>query len=446
MSEDTRIGFPPPTWPPQPSPAATEAPAPALGVPTLAPRLPSLAPRIAVVPPAPADPVAASVVRPPVLRPAAISAEPIPVRRGSRLGRLMVALVVVAGAGATYIVLSSDKDARSSSDVAARPDVGLDGRPAATPTTVGLEPVPGAPAAGVLPDLTFTRPAYRSASFTDTILSVRLEAGSTERQSVAADLEVDYVSQIAQLTLASTSPDGDRSGRMIMTETSSYTPGPTDADPWVRKDRTRGPTAMDNVSAIDMYQDAITPAVRAAATNVSVVDEVLGDVPVTTYSFDAPVEVFAESPIDPDVIAFANPALLTVRVTISVDAAGLVRVYDMKFDEAAWIAALPAMGSDASTEVHTRREVTSISDVPSTLTIPPSIEVAEPAGGLSAEACAADLLTLQTASEAWLALHDGSIAPTEAALVSEGLLRMESSGFDFDASGAITPVPGGPCS
>ena len=439
MSEDTRTGFPPPTCQPQPSPAAREAP-------VLAPRLPTLAPRIAHVPPPAVNPVAESVVPPPVVRPAVISAQPIPVRRGSRLGRVLVALVVVAGAGATYVVVSSNSDATSSHGAAIGPEVGADGLAAITSTTIGIVSDPPATTPGVLPDLTFTRPGYRSASYTDSLLTVGLEAGAAERRSVTSDLEVDYVSQIAQLTLAASSPGSDRSARRILTPTSTYAPGATDADPWIRKNRAPEPTAMDNVSSIYLYQDAITPAIRAAATNVTVADEVLRDVPVTTYSFDVPVTAFAEYPIDPSVTAIANPALLAVRMTISVDAAGLVRVYDVQSDEAAWSAALPAMGTDASILIHNRREVTSISDVPSALTIPPSIEVAEGVGGLSAEVCAINLRTLQTASEAWLAWRGDSIAPTQAALVSDGFLPTQISGFDFDATGAIAPVPGGPCS
>lgn len=66
-------------------------------------------------------------------------------------------------------------------------------------------------------------------------------------------------------------------------------------------------------------------------------------------------------------------------------------------------------------------------------------------GDVDRAACDADRSTLETAIEAYRALNGDDAMPTEADLVTAGLLRTESSGFDIEPSGILTPSPAGPC-
>ena len=64
--------------------------------------------------------------------------------------------------------------------------------------------------------------------------------------------------------------------------------------------------------------------------------------------------------------------------------------------------------------------------------------------GADAVACDADLRALQDASELYLALN-GSLPPTQNALVEAQILSERSTLFEIDADGAIVPAPGSPC-
>lgn len=64
--------------------------------------------------------------------------------------------------------------------------------------------------------------------------------------------------------------------------------------------------------------------------------------------------------------------------------------------------------------------------------------------GADAVACDADLRALEDASELYLALN-GSLPPTQDALVEAQILSERSTRFEITAEGAIVPAPGGPC-
>jgi hypothetical protein len=135
---------------------------------------------------------------------------------------------------------------------------------------------------------------------------------------------------------------------------------------------------MDVLGYLKMFGEVVTPEVRDAATNVLATAEVVHGTPVTTYRFDVPWMTLLGTAL-PTGAVLMKDELLEVHVTLSVDADGLLRVYDQQYDEQAWIDAAAAAPEDFDWFVHTRTEVVSTSDEPSTL-VPPSSFVDAPAG------------------------------------------------------------------
>ncbi len=71
-------------------------------------------------------------------------------------------------------------------------------------------------------------------------------------------------------------------------------------------------------------------------------------------------------------------------------------------------------------------------------------------GDVNRAACDSDRTTLEMAIEAFHAMNGTATngeatVPTEADLVAAGLLRTESTGYDIDPSGVLTPTAGGLC-
>ncbi len=66
-------------------------------------------------------------------------------------------------------------------------------------------------------------------------------------------------------------------------------------------------------------------------------------------------------------------------------------------------------------------------------------------GDVNRAACDSDRTTLEVAIEAFHAMNGDETVPTEADLVAAGLLRTESTGYDIDPTGALTPTAGGLC-
>ena len=74
-----------------------------------------------------------------------------------------------------------------------------------------------------------------------------------------------------------------------------------------------------------------------------------------------------------------------------------------------------------------------------------AVEVAVGAlAGADAAACDLDRRALEDASELYLVL-DGSLPPTQSALVEAQILREPSARFEITAEGVIVPGPGSPC-
>ncbi|TPW15410.1 MAG: hypothetical protein FD127_802 [Acidimicrobiaceae bacterium] len=62
-----------------------------------------------------------------------------------------------------------------------------------------------------------------------------------------------------------------------------------------------------------------------------------------------------------------------------------------------------------------------------------------------ASACAADQKTLEVAVEAWYAQNGTTTDPTEAGLVTAGLIRAVSPTYDVGAGGTVTATALGAC-
>lgn len=126
-----------------------------------------------------------------------------------------------------------------------------------------------------------------------------------------------------------------------------------------------------------MYQDFVNAEVRAAATEVTVQDELVHDVPVTTYRFNVDMtkvpSVFGATDVG-EVATLLNSNLLTVRVTMSVDADGLLRVVDFQWDDATFRSVLTMSAEVETAPLHVRTEVVSTSDQPNGVT-PPAVFV-----------------------------------------------------------------------
>jgi hypothetical protein len=74
----------------------------------------------------------------------------------------------------------------------------------------------------------------------------------------------------------------------------------------------------------------------------------------------------------------------------------------------------------------------------------PASTNAGPIGDVKNEACDINLRTLEVATEAWYAMNGTATAPTEAQLVTDGVLRSDVPGYDL-VDGAIVATPGGSC-
>jgi hypothetical protein len=232
-----------------------------------------------------------------------------------------------------------------------------------------------------LPDTIFVRPSYRVASFVQTSRHVGYDEGLPFEQDIVITAEVDYVTPVASLVFDL--GDGpDTTGQLIWTKEHSYTSETPSVGPWERKPREQSTVAMDTLEHLKLYHEVVTPAVRENATAVSVTNDVVHGIPVTTYQFNVPftaIPQFAAETADSPIDILMKAELLDVRVTLSMDADGLLRVTEYQFNERAWIDAAAASPDGYDWFVHLRTEVTSTSNEPS-LVVPPAEFVDVPAG------------------------------------------------------------------
>ena len=133
-----------------------------------------------------------------------------------------------------------------------------------------------------------------------------------------------------------------------------------------------------------MYQDVIDHSLRRV-TPVSVTDETIGGVEVTTYEWVIPSGQFRRSaPFAAEMFPISEIAALDspVTLTISVDSGGIVRVFDAALERTAVLDRAIAQG-DGAYYYRRHYELDSIEDAAPTITAPTNVEpaAAEGAGG-----------------------------------------------------------------
>jgi len=399
------------------------------------PRLPTPAPVQRPVAPPP------SFMQQQVLAPAVVSAK---APSKGRLLRLFVWLVVLAGFGAGGVFVYQRIHSQKSGRAAAPPARSATGNSSPTSGTTA-----GAGGTAVLPDLTFVKPAHRVISYVHTVHTVGVRAGNPTTDDVVYTAEIDYVTPIASLQIDETGTEHTFHQQVITTADSKYVPGKLPGAPWERSEHTVAATSVDSPAQIKVYQDEVTPQLRAAATNVTIHADSVDGVPVTIYEFDVPLTTLADFTEDPADLAAVEATLsqdlLQVHLTIGIDKDGLIRLDDVQQNEAAWRKALSLSPKDDSLDVHDHFEVTATSETPSTVTVPTGAIDAPTTTESAADLCATDKVVMQSAMESWAADKGGTKPPTEAELVTGGYLKHESFLYDISPRGDIVPAPAGGC-
>ncbi len=169
----------------------------------------------------------------------------------------------------------------------------------------------------------------------------------------------------------------------ISLEESTYREPHTEGGAWQQSPRNRD-AWVSKLSNIWMYQDVIDHSLRRV-TPVTVTDETIGGVEVTTYLWSIPIGEYRTSA--PFVAArLPLPELETsdslVTLTISVDSAGLVRVLEVALE----LDAVIDYANEQTDSIHFYRlrfELDSIDDATPTITAPTNTEPAptDGAGG-----------------------------------------------------------------
>ncbi len=162
----------------------------------------------------------------------------------------------------------------------------------------------------------------------------------------------------------------------VSLEESTYREPDSEGGAWQQSPRVRG-AWVSKLSNIWMYQDVIDHSLRRV-TPVSVTDETIGGVEVTTYLWSIPIgEYWTSAPFVaarlplPELTTLDSP----VTLTISVDSAGLVRVLDAALE----LDAVIDYANERTDSIHFYRlrfELDSIEDAAPTITAPTNVEPA----------------------------------------------------------------------
>ena len=306
---------------------------------------------------------------------------------------------------------------------------------------------------GALPDLVFDRPQLTSATWTETMSDLVLDdAGLVQIEATEINVSMDYSQSLMRMDVTGSGPGNERNGTLVMTPEHTYTPGDAFGAPWTRSPRASQPSAssMDAPDYLDVYQDQVTEAMRANATNVTTTTSVVDGVTLTAFTFDVDL-VDLPGMEQVDVPSIVNPALFMGHMEITIDDTGLVRHWLFALDEALMREAAAA-GAE-STPLTFGADITTVNQ-PVDIQIPtefvdepvsdePLVDVPAAAPAPN-DACLSDQRTLEVATQAWYADHGSSIPPTETQLVTDGYLRSEFTTYDL-VDGTIIAVAGGPC-
>ncbi len=150
----------------------------------------------------------------------------------------------------------------------------------------------------------------------------------------------------------------------------------TEGDPWLQQPRRWGSTGA-RVDDVLMYQDVIDQSLRRVAP-VSVTDDTIGGVVVTTYEFAIPLgELYESAPF-----VFAQFSSLDgnaapdsiASLTVSVDGDGVVRVIDITLELEAVIEQAKQRGDGLSYPYRWRLELDSLDDTPPSIQAPANVE------------------------------------------------------------------------
>lgn len=166
----------------------------------------------------------------------------------------------------------------------------------------------------------------------------------------------------------------------------TYLSPEVDGEPWQQRDRawrTIGPEAGD----FWMYQDLVDQSLRHVPP-VETVSETLDAVDVTTYRWEIPFGELYESapfvyePVD-DLNGNADPSSI-VKLAISVDADGVVRVLDIRLELESVIEHATAKADQLTYPYGYRVELDSLDDTAPTITAPTNVApvAAEAEGGV----------------------------------------------------------------
>jgi hypothetical protein len=236
-----------------------------------------------------------------------------------------------------------------------------------------------------LPVHAFPLPTFSGAQYTLTYQDVAIDNGLATNFWFTEHDEINFATQTAKATLdyakapiiggtISTPQSTSPSQRQLIDERSTYEPGATPSDPWLR---TPHPSAIWSAvldkSEIYMYQDVFDPALRAQQPT-KVAHEVRHGVALTTYTYTFAFGDFYESA--PHLFNLARAADgnaaddAKVAVTVSVDDHWLIRYLDVDVDHAA------VLEHRAKADVGTKYayrftiDLISITDKPAAITIP----------------------------------------------------------------------------
>ena len=88
-------------------------------------------------------------------------------------------------------------------------------------------------------------------------------------ESLRVTAAADYDRAIARIEASAGMSAGGQPQAIVMTPEHTYRPGTMFGTPWTRTPRSADDGALDARDHLPLYQDVVTPAVRANATDVS---------------------------------------------------------------------------------------------------------------------------------------------------------------------------------
>jgi hypothetical protein len=236
-----------------------------------------------------------------------------------------------------------------------------------------------------LPLHPIAQPLFSGAEYTLTWQSVAVSNGLPTNYWRTERDEVNYTTKVAKATFddAEASVMGGRIGTpkstspataAVVDEHSTYLPGATQADPWIRRPHVPGwHVEVLSPHEVPMYQDVVDPALRSEHPT-SVVHETRHDLPVTTYSYTFAFGKFYETaPRLFDMISRVDgnaAADATVHVTISFDEQWMVRYLDVNLDFQAVLKYKAQRDVETTYPYRYTLDVVSIADAPSDIAAP----------------------------------------------------------------------------